>query len=283
LRRSYLILSVFYMISIGLSAWLGRQSALPSHTIALSYDQIQPRYNQFMQTWQRQPTEAELNDLIEQKVKDEIYYREALANHLGRDNSHFNEQLQQQVIGYMAQQVPTTPPSDKILKDYWEAHLDRYHQETMYTFYQIYFNIGSRSKPWHDANKLRSLLIQEKITPEQSHLFGDPVPHLREVQNYSEAEIKVHYGQAFVEALTVSPKAKWSQAIASNHGVHLIWISQQQVANQPDFSALKQRVLKDYQADQINDIQHRISRQLRKLYHVDLSFDPKQLLSNAHP
>ncbi len=42
----------------------------------------------FTRTWQRPPTSEELEGLIRDRVREEVYYREALALGLDKDDPH---------------------------------------------------------------------------------------------------------------------------------------------------------------------------------------------------
>ena len=52
---------------------------------------------QFEAVWRRRPTEAELAGLIEDFVREEVYYREALALGLDRDDTVIRRRLRQKM------------------------------------------------------------------------------------------------------------------------------------------------------------------------------------------
>ena len=51
----------------------------------------------FSRTWQRPPTREELEGLIRDRVREEVYYREAIAMGLDRDDPVIRRRLQQKL------------------------------------------------------------------------------------------------------------------------------------------------------------------------------------------
>ena len=51
----------------------------------------------FSRTWQRPPTREELDGLIRDRVREEVYYREAMAMGLDRDDPVIRRRLQQKL------------------------------------------------------------------------------------------------------------------------------------------------------------------------------------------
>ncbi len=68
-----------------------------SGRIVITTGQIDYLKANFTRTWQRSPTEQELQGLIDSYVRDEIFYREALAMGLDRDDSVIRRRLKQKL------------------------------------------------------------------------------------------------------------------------------------------------------------------------------------------
>src|SRR6516165_10118526 len=78
-----------------LSSWRGNSPR--SATVVVDKGKIENIVAQFKRTWQRSPTEKELDGLIEQAVKDEIYYREAVAQGMDQDDIVIRRHLRQKL------------------------------------------------------------------------------------------------------------------------------------------------------------------------------------------
>ncbi|PQP34004.1 peptidyl-prolyl cis-trans isomerase, partial [Desulfobacteraceae bacterium SEEP-SAG9] len=57
-----------------------------SNRVVITASQVEQLAAQFSRTWMRPPTEDELAGLIESYVRDEIYYREAVAMGLDQND-----------------------------------------------------------------------------------------------------------------------------------------------------------------------------------------------------
>ena len=74
----------------------------------------------FTRTWQRSPTKQELRGLTESYVRDEIFYREALAMGLGRDDSVIRRRLKQKFEIMSDDLAGLAIPTDEELKNFIE-------------------------------------------------------------------------------------------------------------------------------------------------------------------
>ena len=68
-----------------------------SGRIVITTGQIDYLKANFTRTWQRSPIEKELQGLIDSYVRDEIFYREALAMGLDRDDAVIRRRLKQKL------------------------------------------------------------------------------------------------------------------------------------------------------------------------------------------
>ena len=62
----------------------GRMGIESSHQIVVSLDELRQMDLYFVSQWHRQPTVKQFNAMVEDKVREEVLYREALA--IGLDN-----------------------------------------------------------------------------------------------------------------------------------------------------------------------------------------------------
>src|SRR5664279_4155010 len=65
----------------------GRGGVESSKQIALSLDDLRTMDMYFQSQWHRQPTPAEFQAMVEDKVREEVLYREALAMGLDKDDT----------------------------------------------------------------------------------------------------------------------------------------------------------------------------------------------------
>ena len=80
----------------------------------------------FTRTWQRPPTSEELEGLIRDRVREEVYYREALALGLDKDDLIIRRRLRQKMEFVTDDVVAQAQPTDDELSAYLKAHPDTF-------------------------------------------------------------------------------------------------------------------------------------------------------------
>ena len=96
----------------------------------------------FSRTWQRPPTREELDGLIRDRVREEVYYREAVAMGLDRDDPIIRRRLQQKLQFVTDDVAAPAEPTDAELSEYLKTHADVFRPRST-----IYFQSGlSRSE-----------------------------------------------------------------------------------------------------------------------------------------
>ena len=78
----------------------------------------------FARTWQRPPTEDELDGLIEDHIREEVYYREAMAMGLDRDDTIVRRRMRQKLEFVTDDLVTAVAPTDEQLATYYNQHPD---------------------------------------------------------------------------------------------------------------------------------------------------------------
>ncbi len=73
----------------------------------------------FMRTWQREPTADELRGSLEQHIRQEVLYREALARGYDRDDQVVRRAMQQKMEFLAASQALQQPPSEEEIEAFF--------------------------------------------------------------------------------------------------------------------------------------------------------------------
>ena len=88
-------------------------SGLQSAKIVVTQSDIDQMVETFTRTWQRPPTEEEAKGLIEDFVRNEIYYREAIAIGLDRDDDVIRRRMRQKMEFIFEDITARTEPTDE--------------------------------------------------------------------------------------------------------------------------------------------------------------------------
>ena len=90
--------------------------------IVVTQARIEQIASLFARTWQRPPTLPELKGLIDDYVKDEVYYREGLALGLDKDDTVIRRRLRLKMEFLSDADIEALTPTDAELEEYLKAN-----------------------------------------------------------------------------------------------------------------------------------------------------------------
>jgi len=200
----------------------------------------------FTRTWQRPPTEEELQGLLSDYIREEAAYREALALGLDRDDTIVRRRLRQK-LEFLSDQLATrTEPGDAELQSFLQAHPELFQSEPLFSIRQIYFN-----PQLHGGNLHRDLArALEDLERAGSHAntadLGDPFLLERSFENVSLSDVKKTFGDHFASALAALRLAMWQGPIDSGYGAHLVFVAQRSESRLPALAEVRDQVRREW-------------------------------------
>jgi len=143
----------FLLIGIGLF-WLYSliQPAVDddSNRIVVTSSQVEQLAAQFSRTRMRPPTETEINGLIQSYVRDEVYYREAMALGLDQNDAQIRQRMRQK-LEFILEDLTAEEASEQALSLFLQQHPDKFRQQTQTSFQQLYLSPGKHQDLQADA------------------------------------------------------------------------------------------------------------------------------------
>ena len=189
---------------------VGDSDDMPTGSIVVSAGKVAQLKEVFTRTWQRPPTEEELDGVIEDHIREEIYYREALAMGLDRDDTIVRRRLRQKLEFFTEDLVAAVDPTEEQLANYLDEHADAFRIPSRVSFQQIYFNRDRRGeKATRDAESLLARL-NEATSHVDFTAFGDSLMMPGEYDLIPEPEVARQLGSEFAAALAGLPVGAWS-------------------------------------------------------------------------
>ena len=93
---------LIHMLAIGAVLFValdltGRSGTAERPRIVVTKGQVAAAAAEFTRAWQRPPTAEELDGLVDERVRDEVFYREALALGLEKDDPIIRRRLRQKL------------------------------------------------------------------------------------------------------------------------------------------------------------------------------------------
>ncbi|MCG6876244.1 MAG: peptidyl-prolyl cis-trans isomerase [Betaproteobacteria bacterium] len=222
----------------------------------------------FRRTWQRPPTRAELDGLVQDYIREEVLYREALALGLDRDDTIIRRRLRQKMEFVSDEAAALAAPTDKELADYLAAHPDQFQVAPRATFSQVYLDPQRRAKTLDgDAKRLIDALnAGGSAKPEK---LSDSLlllePHYEDV---TKPVVSRLFGDKFAEALFEQPVGRWVGPIASGYGVHLVRLDSMTPGGTAALEEVRPLVQREWANVRRKELREALYDKLRAKYNV---------------
>jgi hypothetical protein len=247
-----------------------------SNRIVLDEAQVASLAASFQRTWLRLPTHAELVGLVQDRIKEEILYREALALGLDRDDQVVRRRLRQKMEFLSTDLTEPEPPSEAALQAYLDTHSDRFRTTERLSFTQVYLKGDDRER----ATALLRRLAGHPPSQLELDQLGDASLLPASLQLADRPETGRVFGKGFAEALSAAPLGRWSGPYASPYGQHLVYVSERQPVKEPKLSEVRTTVEREWQAEQQRHANERFYQALRDRYSVEVVY-PKPRAGEA--
>ena len=221
-------------------------------------------------TWQRPPTDEELEGLIEDHIREEVYYREALAMGLDRDDTIVRRRLRQKLEFVTDDLVAAVDPTEEQLEGYLDEHADLFRVPTRVSLQQIYFNRDRRGEQAvRDAESLLARLDGAGSDVDTT-AFGDALMLPGSYELISEAEVARHFGNRFAAVVTELPVGRWSGPVESGYGLHLVLIRERQPGSHPALAEVREAVDREWRTARRKEVTDAFYLRLRERYEVSI-------------
>jgi len=238
--------------------------------IVITQGQLASMWDSFTQTRQREPTRDEWEGLIRERVKEEVYYREALALGMDKDDLIIRRRLQQKMEFVSDDVSAQAQPTDDELRAYLQAHPDSFRVEQRFTFRQVFLNPEKHGKNLtHDAAQLLAQLNQEGSKTDISAL-GDSIMLDKQYDALPASEVAHLFGEKFAAALGGVPLGHWQGPIESAYGVHLVFASERLPGSVPALADVRDAVRREWENGRRLEANDKFYRELLKHYRVTI-------------
>ncbi len=191
--------------------------------------------------------DSELERLIDDFVQEEVLFREAKALELDKNDYLARRRLVSQmeflVRGLEEVQLNF---SEAELRDYYSSHLDDYSVRGDITFTHVYFDTNN-ADALSEAERYREKLNAEVFSAASARATGDRFLFHLHYPRKTEEEVSSHFGRAFAQIVfSMSPNVEqWQGPVRSEHGWHLILLSQRRLGRQLSFEESRDQVEED--------------------------------------
>jgi hypothetical protein len=212
---------------------------------------------------------------VENKVQEEVLYREALAMGLDKDDTIVKRRMAQK-MQFLAEDVAAAhEPTTDELKTWFEKNVDKFALPSRATFRHLYFSFDRRGQRTHDD----AVAALAKIAgqPEDSKFaasLADPFMFQDYYGDRAPEQLAKEFGPTFALSVFQLQPGSWQGPIESGYGWHLVWIESIVPGHISDFEEVEPDVKTAWLADQKEQAWRKAYESMRAKYMVLLPAPP---------
>ena len=237
--------------------------------IVITQGRLASMMESFALVRQRPPTREEWEGLIRERVREEVYYREALALGLDKEDLIIRRRLQQKMEFVSDDIVVGAPPSDADLNAYLQAHPDSFRLPQLFSFRQVFLDPERHGEHLaSDTAQLLSLLKQADSTTDIAAL-GDPFMLDHKFDALPASEVANQFGEKFAAKLAEILPGQW-QPVESGYGMHLVLVSKRTEGGAAALADVRDAVRREWESARQLEAKERFYQELLKRYVVTI-------------
>jgi peptidyl-prolyl cis-trans isomerase C len=219
----------------------------PDNTIRVTNGEVQWLRDSWEKRWRRQPTKEEFQGVLDEYIRETVFYREAIRLGLDKNDTIVRRRLAQKLEFLFRDLSAMKAPREQELQAYFESNQAQYQEPEVMTFTNVFIDPDRRGdKTISDAKTLLAKLKTLKEPTQKTANLGDPFM----LQNYypsrNKQEISKLFGTGFADSLFGLPAGKWHGPVLSGYGTHLVYVHDRTMPPPPEFTKVRGRVLQDW-------------------------------------
>ncbi|MBK3517802.1 peptidyl-prolyl cis-trans isomerase [Carboxylicivirga marina] len=211
--------------------------------VVVTNAQIDLLREDYLRTWNRYPTEEEMQNQIYGHVMDEIFYKEAVNMGLDKSDVAVKKRLRQ-LMEMMLDDYSTVYATEQQLRDYLTANPDKFRDDSRITFSQLYFDKDDKETAIEVLEKLKKGAGIEQH--QKYSLMMLPIDFASETMT----NVARKTGREFADQVFKLKEQEWVGPVASVYGWHLVRIEKIQKGEVPDLNEVWDIVEREWTAKQ---------------------------------
>ena len=232
--------------------------------IVVTLGQVEQMKTKFTRTWMRPPTKEELAGLVENHVRDQVYYREAMAMGLDQNDQTIQQRLRMKLEFLLEDLSSVAEPGDDVLTAYLQAHQDKFRVETQVSFRQVYLNPDKHQNLEADARDLLKRLNMGAAPEGVGNSTMLPYEYLQA----SQSDITRSFGEEFAQQVVDLEPDTWAGPLYSGFGGHLVKVTERVEGRLPELAEVREQVEREYLALRRKELKEDTYQRLRAGYEV---------------
>tara|TARA_Y100000588_G_scaffold15071_1_gene16156 strand:+ start:486 stop:1277 length:792 start_codon:yes stop_codon:yes gene_type:complete len=181
-------------------------------------------------------SEAELDALTDNWLREEVMYQEALRLGLDQEDSIVRRRLIQK-LGFIAESEPLPAPKEGDVESFYQSNIENYTLPIRYSFQHKYFRTIATAET--------ALTQITSGTPAQN--FGEASMLNPSYAYRSALDLNATFGVGFANNIASLPEGSWQGPVQSGFGFHLILINTIHPEQVTPLNLIEEQVFQDFQ------------------------------------
>ncbi|KAA0910802.1 peptidyl-prolyl cis-trans isomerase [Pusillimonas sp. ANT_WB101] len=214
-------------------------------------------------------TQHQLQSLIDQKVSEEILFREGVALGLDRNDEIIKRRVAQKMDFLAADVAALQEPEKAELVKWFSTHIEQFTLPPRMTFRHLYFSPDQRGNNTRSDAKAALAVISDKPTDSAETAAVADIFSLRSyVSNVTPGQVMREFGPSFSTEIFKLEPGGWRGPIQSGYGWHLVWIDAIEPGRAPRFDEAEADVRTAWHDAQFIEIKRAALAEMRSRYTV---------------
>lgn len=231
---------------------------------------VQRLQDAWTRQWRRAPTRQELDGLIEDHIREEVLYREAIALGLERDDTIIRRRLAQK-MEFLSEDLGTlVEPDDAELREFFAKRQADFAEPARVSFTHVYFSPDQRGgAAAADAELVLAELQAADVIDAGER--GDRFLMQLRYNALTERDAAQLFGSAFSQRLFELPEGSWRGPVESGFGWHLVRVTDRVAPRMPDFDVVRDEVRREFDYERRREVRAATYEALRARYEIKFS------------
>ena len=238
--------------------------------ILITQGRIESLETAFGRTWRRPPTASELEGLLRDYVREEVFAREAIALGLDKEDTIIRRRLRQKLEFVSEDVAAHAEPTDEQLRAYLKAHPEAFRGDRRFTFSQVYLDPQRRGA--NLGSDAAQILAQLRRSGSKAAIeaLGDSLMLEHEFKSLSASEAVKQFGEKFAAKLGEIQAGQWQGPIESGFGVHLVFMNERTDGSLPALEQVRAEVSREWSNARRMEANEKFYQILRQRYVVTI-------------
>ena len=220
--------------------------------------------------------------MVENKVQQEILYREALAMGLDKDDEIVKRRMAQK-MQFLAEDVAAArEPTTAELRSWFEKNSAKFAQPPRLSFRHLYFSPDRRgARARGDAEQALAKLAGQPVDAKIASSLADPFMFQDYYRDRAPDYLGKEFGPPFALAVAKLPPGSWQGPIESGFGWHLVFVDTLIPGRVPAFEEIEPDVKSAWLSEQKALAWEKAYKGMRANYTVLLPAPPESSAASS--